>query len=246
MATKTKDTKLDIFIHHSWFFLNHKIPWKGVFFIGIYALIIYIDYLAVNEKILSEQDALRDAIVISITTGLIGSLVFVVLMYFLRPTIALSPFMLKADSLRNPGTLTYIFKIINCNWFFKIKEVEIRLYEFIENDRDSVRDRSNFTRNRLITTEQYVNYIEPRLHKDRKKFARNIYVVGTYVNLEEILTGQNSLEIEIVAKHELSGFSTIKRKLFKNDNNVVFEGKFEKGNNFLYIAKELNLPQGKS
>ncbi|MDX3913755.1 MAG: hypothetical protein QHC79_09465 [Pseudosphingobacterium sp.] len=174
---------------------------------------------------------------VSIITGVISSAVFLFILSRLKPKVIISN---EVAERVGSGSSTFIFKILNKSCFFKVYDVSIRVYstkiipsingDDIERIEISVRKDYQRVIDRFNPRHYWQNSI---LGKKRLRSHTNYAAqFSTTVNLNDIIAQGRTVEMEVYAKHSLTGFSKIFSVEYKHANNIV-KGSFRSGNSFI-------------
>lgn len=161
---------------------------------------------------------ISQAIFIGVISSILSSLIVLGLMYLTRPRIRISGFICENMLF---GKQRFQFKFVNLT-FSKIYDVRIMVSLITPYHLDNCR-------------------IEPvKMERDYISNVRSIYNGGqfkryairltTFINLNELWVNESSyIELEIIAKHGISGFSKVRIKKFKNKASALHEAQFASG-----------------
>lgn len=174
---------------------------------------------------------------LGVFTGLISSLIFLTILSFLKPRISISNEI--AEKSNNTNSSLYVFKIVNKSPFFKVYDVTLKVYAkkivASSNGEDEeigeVKLRMDYQRilHRFNTKHYFQEFINGKKRlKSRTDYAAQF---STFIDLSDTLTQGKYIEIEVYAKHALTGFSKIFTTKYKHPNNIV-KGSFCSGNTF--------------
>jgi hypothetical protein len=162
-----------------------------------------------------------------IFVNILSSFLFIfALLYFLKPKIHIVPLISRQKTpLNNSGETVHAFKIINKS-LFGAYDVEIKANYFViqQGDREIVN--KIFEKIKLITDKySYINRHRPFV----KKYGDNC---AQFFTLEDLSLGiQNGkyVQIQVTARHSLTGLSNIVKFQFI-DSTYVKNGHFVTGN----------------
>jgi hypothetical protein len=120
--------------------------------------------------------------------------------------------------------MSYWFKVINANSFFKIHDLKFNLYileEHFSGGKNVIIDNVELKRSDLPFLRSLTSGFRRTSHDE---FACRL---RTEVNLEDLLGRSKSLRLQVVAKHQLSGLTSYFTKDFTIDD--IEEGRFKSG-----------------
>ncbi|MEX2574899.1 MAG: hypothetical protein WD317_11405 [Balneolaceae bacterium] len=171
------------------------------------------------------MDYMIDALLVAVLTSVIGSIAFFVLLWMLKPNIGISNQIAHYNGSDDQDI--YLFKIINKSWFFCLYNIEVSLSlvrkETVEGGINSRFDPLLIKKNRIT---QIPNL---RSNGDDAFFAQ---ILTSKERLSLLLSSNDRyLELQIMARHALSGFSKVFTKRYHTPSCVV-RGKFVHGNDF--------------
>ena len=179
--------------------------------------------------IINWNEILINGLAVGLFSGLITSVVFLAILYFIKPNIAISP---KIAKVRNPASeqnanQKYMIKIMNRSKHFKAIEVRAELTA----SRKFVVEGGHNTQLKIITlTIDSMNYLPA--FEGRSKEAGYAYLFTTETELEDFWNENTSIRFEIVAKHELTGFHKVFTQDYYTKHANLQIGTFKFGNTF--------------
>lgn len=221
------------------FFFKHILPYKTIIFISIIIFLSITGYL--NSFFLSENDPeLFFALKIGIITSLIGSIIFLLILAVLKPSFAISKNIALCKSNTYPDMMSFTFKIVNKSWFFNANDVKIRATHLRDYNSHPTKNKKNYVRKDFELTKSHITSTPRRLNRDyltHDPHCEQIGIIQTKeTDLLKLLDDDGVLELEITAKHSLSGFSGLTRQKYYNSKCII-KGTFEPGDTF-YILED--------
>ncbi|MBI2003880.1 hypothetical protein HYS72_00245 [Candidatus Pacearchaeota archaeon] len=169
-----------------------------------------------------------ELISIGISTSLIASIFFIILLSYLKPNLKISPYIAKRHDTR--GDNAYFFKIVNKSWFFKAFDiwVELLLIEpFI------VEGGTNIRATEIKLKHQNAWCIDSRRSRE---FATYAHLYYTNENIEELWDSERkNLELRVMAKHQLSGFKRVFVQKYYVKHHSIKNGSFKYGNHITIV-----------
>lgn len=216
------------------YFFGHVVPYKTLLFFFI--LWLSFKYGFLNTIFIAENDPeMTLAIKIGVVTSLIGSSIFLMLLAILKPSFAISKNIALSPSNHYPGQESYTFKVINKSWFFHANEVNIRVTYLRDYSSHPTRDKRNLIREELKVIKPRLSFIPRRLNMGYLKTDPHCEQCGVLKtadsNITQLLNGSGVIEIEVIAKHSLSGFTGMSKKRYFNSQSIK-KGTFEPGDTF--------------
>lgn len=213
-------------------FFRYIIPWKVITIIAIYLLAVYVTYRAIIDVDWIANELFRDSIVIGLSTSLIGSLIFLLILWMLKPSIVISKKIAHDVYLEDMEAL-YIFKIINNSWFYSVLDCKVTLYKVWERPNDENSSKVNTRREKIDLIKEHKNFIPPRLSPTSLLNRSAEYAQWFFCeeDLSAVFNDDKKLQLEVYAKHSLSGFSKIHRRNY-NMSRCIQKGLFAHGDNF--------------
>jgi len=182
----------------------------------------------------------------SILTGVLSSLAassfFILILFRIRPHVRISPVIAK-DVNPDTGDTVFVFKVINRSPFFKIYDLKCSLRIHINKsshnngeDRKRTDDNDKLTLindNFWVLSNFNIKHISQRFDKELKVKTRTDYAVqvGTEYDLEKVISENKTIELQVSAKHPLSGFTKVTIEDYKHKTKIV-SGSFGSGNCF--------------
>lgn len=175
----------------------------------------------------------------NIITGLFSSGLFLLILALLKPRVVICDKIAHSYDESQPLETqnSYLFKIINKSLFFRIYDIQVRVWntEIIPSKNAEnfhfktiplVKD-FQWVINRLYVGHLFQNLIlgEKRLEK-RTDYAAQFL---TYTDIHHLINKKNFITIEVIAKHSLTGFTRVIKKTYKHKNDIV-KGEFFSGN----------------
>lgn len=230
-----------------WDKFKHWIPWRTLFFMLITVACIGVIYYSITNPNKFTNELYRDAIVIGLSTSMIGSLLFMSLLWVLKPNFIISDFIChttrKADkkSIKTSETGEevetieqvdedlFLIKVVNNSFFWDAVEINVNLLSK-EKIQVGINDDKSDTKIRLIPMKKSSMHVIPCITINNRKEAPFAQIFATSENLYEIFEQGKTLMFEIYAKHSLSGFSKIRYKNY-NKSECVQKTDFEHGYN---------------
>lgn len=161
-------------------------------------------------------------LLVGIVSGLIASSCFLLFLYRLRPQIEISPHIAKL--LRPDRTIEYGFKFLN-KTAYPIIEVKTLV---------RVRTPENVADGKIFATKKLLEGILWEVPRYDKKdidccYAQRFYKV--YDLEAEWDDSVSELEFLVMAKHQLSGFTTVTKHTWYKKKNSIVEGSHKYGIN---------------
>ncbi len=182
------------------------------------------------------------SVVTGVLSSLIASLLFILVLFRVRPNIKIAPEIAKSD---DEGNTVYVFKILNASPFFKIYDVNFELRIYKTENSPNGEDRKRVFLEEAILINSYIpmlhkfnlKHISQWFNRAKKLSSRTDYAAqaGTKFNIPSVLESGHSVTILIIAKHALSGFTKVKPETFKHVSQVV-DGTFCSGNSFRIVG----------
>lgn len=192
---------------------------------------------------MSWNEMLDSKIFGDIVTGLTTSAIFLALLFMLKPSISISPkISSQYKTINGQKQLVYFFKIMNKSWLFRVYDITVRAYicETIPNANGNdvlMRDLE------LKGITQWVlNRFNPRhcfqdtICGEGTLKSRSDYAVqfACGENIKNLLNHRKYITIQVLAKHSLTGFSTVETKHYHHLSKVE-DGIFLTGNSFKIV-----------
>lgn len=221
--------------------------------VGLVALLCYIAHISYNKIGFFEgKDFLSNVVFEALVMGFIGSLLFLIFMFSLRPNIKIAD-KICYDAAKD----MYYFKMVNMSLFFTLKDVIVSIEhsEIVE----ALGDGNNIETNDVhIKTNSLSHVHSITTGWENKLFAFIVQSNGkikngidksdeiliiddiTYVKKEtetkqetrsivDVLDKQhNYIELSVYARHSLSGFSIQKTQIYKNKRHLE-AGEYQTG-----------------
>ncbi len=191
-------------------------------------LLAYLGYSSYNKiHFFSDKEFLSNVVFEALVMSFLGSLFFLAFLFSLKPNIKI------ADKIcYNSKKRMYYFKMVNMSLFFSIKDVIItvkhcRIADAIGDGHNVLSDKVHLKNNSFTHVSSIFGGLE------NKVYAFIVQSNGSVINdngetndknpcIKDILNGMehNYVELNVYAKHSLSGFSIQKRKVFKNHQHI--------------------------
>lgn len=174
-------------------------------------------------------------------TGVVSSFIFLLILSLLKPRIGVSNEV--AQNINNindeNGSSLFIFKIINKSPFFKVYDITLKVYskKIVPSpngeDEETSEIELRMGYQRILHRFNVRHYFQDSINGKKRLKTRTNYAAqfSTFTDINEILLQGKFIEIEVYAKHALTGFSKIFTTEYKHPNNIV-KGSFCSGNSF--------------
>jgi hypothetical protein len=165
-----------------------------------------------------------------VITGLITSVIFLLFLFNIRPSIKISDKVCKRKFDKPPG-YKYTIKVINKS-FFSMYDVDLYLALVTQSN---VGNGTNVIKRDIVLTSKHLSHI-PCKRKSMKN-AEYAFLVNTYEDLDKIWQGdQVKIVFELSARHSLSGFSRVFVKEYGDKDIHLAHGKFHYGDSLEIIS----------
>lgn len=178
-----------------------------------------------------------------IITGLTSSAIFLGLLFMLKPSISISPrISSQYKTINGQKQLVYFFKIMNKSWIFKVYDITVKAYicEKIPNSNGDdvlmkdleLRGISQWVLNRFNIRHCF----QDKLRGETTLSSRSDYAVqfGCSENIKNLLSRRKYITVQVLARHSLTGFSTVKTKHYHHLSKVE-DGIFLTGNSYKIV-----------
>ena len=181
-----------------------------------------------------------NAILIGVLSSFTASLLFIIILFRVRPNISVSPYIAK-DKDPNTNEVVFVFKVKNNSPFFKIYDLKcsVGIFETIpsHNGEDTKRtdDRVMLINdNYWVLANFNIRHISQWFNREKKLKSRTDYAAqfGTKFDLEKVIADRKVVRVEVFGKHPLSGFSKVKFEEYKHSSEIKV-GSFYSGNSFV-------------
>jgi len=235
---------IDILKKIKWLYMGYKtevIKWqfKRYWITGL--ILIVLGYLAWSSyegiHIFKNRVFLGHVVFEAIVMGFVGSLFFLAFLFSLKPNIKI------ADKICfNEEKGIYYFKMVNMSLLFPLKDVEVSIFhnEVVE----AFGEGNNLITNNVHIKNSNFSHVESILGGlDNKVYAFIVQSDGTIIDdinetpetndnsksIVNVLGEQhNHIELNVYARHALSGFSIQKSQIFKNARHLE-TGEYQTG-----------------
>lgn len=190
---------------------------------------------------------LQNTIIQGVISGLISSVIFLSILYFLKPRIIIGD---KISSqyvkIKGQDTHVYNFKVINKSLFFKLYDVRVMSYicKELPNTNGVDIHRSGITLlgsgTRTLNRFNRHHYFQNLIRNESTLSTRTDYAAqfSTENNLKNALKNGSYIECQVLAKHSLTGFSKVVTRIFNHESKII-DGTFLSGNSCRIIKKSL-------
>lgn len=165
--------------------------------------------------------SISQTLIIGIVSGVIASLLFLLALFFLKPSIQISD---KICTNNEYGKSYYFIKTINKTWWtvYDIK-VELSLLQPSPTKGGII-----YKVDKIELRREPPFQIPPYSKKDKDAFYAVLF--STESDLDELWTEKtHCLKVVISARHNFSGFSNIFTKEYFSKEHAIHKGKFEFG-----------------
>lgn len=172
---------------------------------------------------------------IGVGASLLASFIFLFLILFtLAPSIRISPYIVKRDGIQNrnePNTV-YVFKFINKS-FFKSFDINLELFKLERLPQEDGKWDTRFKRMEMV--ESSLKFVPGYWYFGEISKTANFAVLPkTFENIESHIDDDHVyLQLQITARHGLTGLSRVFKKDFALASQCIKNGKHKHG-------KELN------
>lgn len=177
-----------------------------------------------------DKDFIIEALLFGIVTSVIGSIAFIILLWMLKPSIKISNSIARtkqSDKETGEEKDIYLFKIVNNSWFFSLYNLEVSLFvvrkETVEGGINSRFDRLNIKKEKITRI--------PNKSSDKSDAFYAQILTSSEPLYSHLRRKDNYIELQIMARHALSGFSKVFTQPF-HTQSCVSEGEFAHGDNF--------------
>ncbi|RYE27620.1 MAG: hypothetical protein EOP42_18965 [Sphingobacteriaceae bacterium] len=184
-----------------------------------------------------------------IVSGIIASGIFLIIISSLKPKIVISDKIASQYlKIRGKDIHVYFFKIINKSLFFRIYDLKVNAYvcDNIPNINGNDTKYSDIT---LKGGDQWVlnklnfrHLLQNFLRGEKTLESRSDYAAQftSFENLENLIKKNSYIVIQVLAKHSLTGFSSIQTMKYQH-NSKIEKGCFLSGNSCRIVkAPEIN------
>jgi hypothetical protein len=185
------------------------------------------------------QSVLASETMKNIIPGIYTSIIFLFMLYVLKPRIKISgKIALEYDPNAPIGqTHLYSFKVVNRSPFFKVYDMQIcvwvsKIEPSVNADDVSylpIKLRKNF---QWVIHRMYVgHWFQSWFFKEKRLENRTNYAAqfSTYDDVSSMISNGGYITVEVLAKHALTGFTRVRTKKYKHQNDIVL-GTFYSGN----------------
>lgn len=217
------------------YILRYMIPFKLFAFLVLIGGLLTTVIILLENPTLIQNEVLRDSIIFGSITGLFGSIIFTLMLWLLKPAFIICKEIAHTTNpkyLHNEGYV-YVFKIINNSWLFDVLDVKVILSKVERFPNDPNGEKFNTRHYNLDLIRSDRTYISSRIKSMIFNTGKASYaqLFATEENLHEIFDDNKTLELQIYAKHSLSGFAKIQTRRFKLER-CIKPGMFAHGDNF--------------
>lgn len=170
----------------------------------------------------------------ALLTGLLTSLIFLILLYFLRPKIKISDCIAEDENDSN----IFRFKIINKS-FFSIYDIKVRMFQCNEingiNAKNTKFEKLELKVSNIWTIPPFnIRHLFQKEESEKNIKGKTNYAATFRTDdakMKEWGKDENTyLTVEILAKHGFSGFSKVFTKDYHSPKHKLKKGKFLSGN----------------
>ena len=170
----------------------------------------------------------------SLIAGVSSSLLFLLALSRLKPKLKISD-KIAIDS--DDGTVNYGFKVVNKSVFYRVYDMKAKLFSVeaipSENNEDNFLEEVNLRKNNhwFLNRFNTRHWFQDLIYGEKKLKKRTDYCIQffTEVNIENLVESKKRIRFEVLARHSLSGFTTVKSQTFTHKNDFV-KGSFLSGN----------------
>ena len=176
---------------------------------------------------------------IRVLCGLISSIIFLIIIFSLRPKIKIAPEICKTLD-KDSNTFKYFIKIINSSKFFKVIDINAELTRMIPSPSPKCKENSdkkkvggnNLRLQKLILKHNHVWYLTKKSKKS--EHATYAYIFMVTENVEQTWENDKGdfLHFKIVARHGFSGFPKVITRHYIDKGSCIIEGRYAFGNTF--------------
>lgn len=185
-------------------------------------------------------------IVEGIVTGVVSSVIFLYLLWNLKPNFSIGD-KISCEKANLNGEIVdlYFFKIINRSLFFKVYDVKVlaKVCTPVKNINGSNSDHSiiNIPYNtyQSVSRFNYRHYFQDFIWGESTLEGQSNYALRFFTthNLRKILENENkSINFEVIARHSLTGFTRVQEMKFHHKTKIE-NGSFLTGNSFKIVKK---------
>lgn len=178
-----------------------------------------------------------------LTTGVVSSAIFLGLLFMLKPSIAISPrISSQYKTINGQKEHVYYFKIVNKSWLFKIYDITVKAYicETIPNANGNdvllkeleLRGIAQWVLDRLNIRHCFQDHF--RGEATLRGSSDYAVQFATSENIKNLLNQNKYITLQVLARHSLTGFSTVKTKHYRHLSKVE-NGSFLSGNSFKIV-----------
>lgn len=213
--------------------MNFLPPWARTLFslIFIASIVTFSLYVSLYTSLLPEN--INQSLINGVATSIIGSFVFLGLLFILKPNLKISPNIAHYESIEGDkagGQDAFVFKIVNKSWLFSANDVHVQLFH------------ATFYN---VADGRNIRFEEIDLRKSRSKsicgkcFKRSeagyAHLFATNENIRNVFNNNSDyLMLQVSSKHSLSGFSKMYQKDFYHAN-CISRGTFAFGDKYKVI-----------
>lgn len=171
-----------------------------------------------------DSNYILDALLFGIVISIIGSVAFLVLLWMLKPNIKLAERVAQTED--EEGNEMYLFKIINNSRFFALYNIEVNLFKVTQ---ETVEGGLNSRFDHLEVKKNRITRIPHKSKKDSDAFYAQILTCREPLS-DHLRRNNTYIELQIMARHALSGFSKVFDAKF-HTQACVENGRFAHGDN---------------
>lgn len=168
------------------------------------------------------------SVLVGVGSSLIASLLFLLVLFQVRPRIIIGPSIAKLVRKSN-GQTAFVFKVINRSPFFKAYDLrgEVIIYKKTpsRNGQDLMKtsEKVDIINGAHWSVSRFnVRHLTQILNKNKKIKGRSDYAIqiGTEYDLENVIEEERVVRFVVHAKHPLSGFTRVRFKDFDHIEDI--------------------------
>ena len=168
---------------------------------------------------------------LGVAASLLASFIFLFLILFtLAPSIKISPFIVKRDGVknRNEPAIVYVFKFINKS-YFKSFDINLELFKLERLPQENGKWDTRFKRMEMV--ESSLKFVPGFWYfGEIDKTANYAILPKTFEDIESLINDDHVyLQLQITARHGLTGLSRVFKKDFALANHCIKNGKHKHG-----------------
>lgn len=169
--------------------------------------------------------------IISVLASLLASFIFLFLiLFFLAPSIKISPFIVRRNGItsRNEPETVYVFKFINKS-FFKCFDINLELFKLESLPQEEGKWDTRFKRMDMV--ESSLKFVPGFWYFGEINKTANFAVLPkTFDDIESLIDDDHVyLQLQVTARHGLTGLSRVFKKDFALARHCIKSGKHRHG-----------------